>query len=223
MRLNPAIKLLALILLPGLLHATPSGLNNIPTADTPGQGDAVIQAWTNFGNDRDTDYNMGFKTGFDVFGQKLELGADSRLFPDKGGPVVLQFKFVQSLWESGKLAVGVANLALGGDNMDRAGDPFTYALLSQNIVGSLRAHAGFGFQTDNNSVLLGLDKTWKVLDRDLQLRTDFIQIQNQDQWMGSVGFLYALHPHVVLEGWASQPLDRGDTIYTAKLNFVIKF
>jgi hypothetical protein len=42
MRLNPAIKLLALILLPGLLHATPSGLNNIPTADTPGQGDAVI-------------------------------------------------------------------------------------------------------------------------------------------------------------------------------------
>lgn len=203
--------------------ATPSGLNNIPTADTPGQGDVVIQAWTNFGNDRDADCNMGFKTGFDVFGQKLELGADSHLYPDQGGPVVLQFKFVQNLWEGGKLAVGIANLAIGSENIDRAGDPFSYALISQTIAGTLRAHAGYGFQTDGNSVLLGLDKTWKVLERDLQLRTDFVQIQDEDQWMGSVGFLYVLHTHVVLEGWASQPLDHGDTIFTAKLNFVINF
>lgn len=203
--------------------ATPSGLNNIPTADTPAQGDVVIQTWTNFGNDHDADFNLGFKTGFDVFGQKLEFGADSHLFPNQGGPVVLQLKYVQDLWEGGKLALGIANLALSNNDRDRAGDPFSYALISQTIAGSLRAHAGFGFQTDNNSVLLGLDDTFKVLDRDLQLRTDFVQIQNQDQWMGSVGFLYVIHPRVVLEGWASQPLDHGDTVYTAKLNFVFKF
>ena len=206
-----------------LAFATPSGLNNIPTADTPAQGDVVIQAWSNFGEDRDTDFNMGFKTGFDVWGQKFELGADSALFPNDSGPVVLQFKYVQNLWEGGKLAVGIANLALGDDNIDRAGDPFSYALISQTIAGSLRAHAGFGFQTDNNSILVGLDKTFKVLDRDLQLRTDFVQIQDQDQWLGSLGFLYVVHPNVVVEGWASQPFDDGDTIYTAKLNFVIKF
>ena len=211
------------LLLTGSAFATPSGLDNIPTADTPGQGDVVIQAWTNFGNDHDADFNMGFKTGFDVWGQKLEFGADSHLFPNQGGPVVLQFKYVQDVWTGGKLAVGIANLALGRDSMDRAGDPFSYALISQTIAGSLRAHAGFGFQTAGNSVLLGLDNTWKVLDRDLQLRTDFVQIQDQSQWMGSVGFLYVLHPRVVLEGWASQPLDHGDTIFTAKLNFVFKF
>lgn len=203
--------------------ATPSGLNNIPTADTPAQGEYVFQSWTNFGNGRDADFNVGFKTGFDVWGQKLEIGADSRLFPDKGGPVVLQFKYVHEVWEGGKLAVGIANLALGGEYADRVGDPFNYALLSQTLVDTFRVHAGFAAQTNNNSVLLGVDNTFKVLNRDLQLRTDFVQIQDQEQWMGSAGFLYVLHPNIVLEGWASQPVDDGQAFYTAKINFVFKF
>ena len=214
---------LAALLLTTAAFATPSGLNNIPTADTPPQGTVVIQAWTNFGNDRDADFNMGFKTGFDVFGQKLEFGADSHLLPDKGGPVVLQFKYVKDLWQGGKLALGIANLGLTSEANDRAGDPFSYALISQDVGGLFRAHAGFGFQSDNNSVLLGLDKTVKVLDRDLQMRTDFVQIQDQDQWLGSVGFLYALHKNLVVEAWASQPLDHGETVYTAKLDFVFNF
>lgn len=214
---------LASLLLTAGAFATPSGLNNIPTADTPPQGTVVIQAWSNFGNDHDTDFNMGFKTGFDVFGQKLEFGADSHLLPEKGGPVVLQFKYVQHLWKGGDLALGIANLGLTSESNDRAGDPFSYALISQDVAGLFRAHAGFGFQTDNNSVLLGLDKTVKFIERDLQLRTDFIQIQDQNQWLGSLGFLYALHKNVVVEAWASQPLDHGEAIYTAKLNFVFNF
>lgn len=222
---SQSMKPFALIFLASVstAFATPSGLNNIPTADTPAQGEVVLQTWSNFGNDHDMDLNMGFKTGFDVWGQKLELGADSHILPEQGGPIVLQFKYVQNLWEGGKLAVGIANLALGSENMDRAGDPFSYALLTQTISGTLRAHAGFGFQTDNNSVMLGLDKTVKVLERDLQLRTDLVQIQDQDQWMGSLGFLYVIHPKVVLEAWASQPFDHGDPIFTTKLNYVIKF
>jgi hypothetical protein len=206
------------------VSATPSGLNNIPTADVTPQGVFVIQTFTNLGNDRDADLNVGFKTGLDVFGQKFEFGADSRLLPGKGGPVVLQGKYSLPFGEGlPTLGLGVANIALTGDDRDRAGDPFTYAVLTQDFGGLFRAHAGFGFQTDNNSVLLGLDKTVKFLERDLMFRSDLVQIQDQDQWMGSLGFLYALHDYVVLESWASQPFDDGDTIYTAKLNFVIKF
>ena len=221
--MKPTHILPLLSLLCGSAFATPSGLNNIPTADTPAQGEVVIQGWTNFGDDRETDFNLGFKSGLNVWGQKFEFGADSHLLPDEGGPVVLQFKYAHKVWEGGTLALGIANLALGDDSIDRAGDPFSYALLTQDVAGLFRAHAGFGFQTDNNSFLLGLDKTVKVLERDLQLRTDFVQIQDQDQWLGSVGFLYALHPNVVVESWASQPFDDGDAVYTAKINFVFKF
>ena len=57
----------------------------------------------------------------------------------------------------------------------------------------------------------------------LVLRTDLIQIQDESDWMASFGFLYALHEHVVLESWMSQPFGDGDPIFTVKLNFVLKF
>ncbi len=206
------------------VFATPSGLNSIPTADTTPQGTVVLQAFTNFGSDNDTDLTLGFKTGLDLWGQKFEIGADSHITPGNGGPVVLQFKYqTPQLWEGAHLGVGIANLALGNDFRNRAGDPFYYAVLSQDIAGLFRAHAGYGFQAHGNSVLLGLDKTLKVYDRELVLRTDAVQIQDQGQWMGSVGFLYALHKNFVFESWASQPFDHGSAIFTAKLNLVFQF
>ena len=63
----------------------------------------------------------------------------------------------------------------------------------------------------------------QVLERDLVLRTDAIQIQDESQWLGSFGFLYAIDKHVVLESWVSQPFDHGDPIFTVKLNFVFVF
>ncbi len=48
-RLTP-IALLAASL--GSLHATPSGLNNIPTADTTPQGTFVFQLFSTVGEDR---------------------------------------------------------------------------------------------------------------------------------------------------------------------------
>lgn len=207
-----------------MAFATPSGLNNIPTADVTPQGVLVIQSFTNFGNDKDADLTLGFKTGLDLFGQKFEFGADSHILPDKGGPVVLQGKYSLPFGEGlPTLGLGVANIALTEDDRDRAGDPFTYLVLSHDFGGLFRAHVGYGFQTDNNSVLLGVDKTVKLFERDLTLRSDFVQIQDEAQWMGSLGFLYAVHENVVLESWASQPFDDGDTIYTVKLNFVFKF
>lgn len=223
MKHSSLIALCALFTAPALF-ATPSGLNNIPTADVTPQSVFVIQAFTNFGNDYDTDLTLGFKTGLDVFGQKFELGADSHITPNNGGPVLLQFKYqTPKLWEGANLGIGIANLALDKNDRDRAGDPFSYVVLTQDVAGLFRAHTGYGFQTDGNSVLLGLDKTVKVFDRDLVLRTDAVQIENQGQWMVSVGFLYAIHENLVLESWASQPFDHGDAIFTVKLNFVIKF
>lgn len=184
----------------------------------------VIQAFSSFGNDVDSDFNMGFKTGLDIFGQKFEIGADSHFLPDKGGPVVLQAKYSLPFGEGlPTLGVGIANLALGSDSRDRAGDPFTYVLLTHDFGGLLRAHAGYGFQEDNNSVLIGLDKTFKVADRDLVLRSDLVQIKDESDWLVSFGALYALHENLVLESWMSQPFDDGDPIFTMKLNFVIKF
>ena len=138
--------------------------------------------------------------------------------------MVLHFKYqVPQLWQGGNFGIGIANLALDKQDRDRAGDPFSYIVLSQDVNGWFRAHAGYGFQTDNNSVLLGLDKTWKVFDRDFVLRADAIQVQDQGQWEGSLGFLYALHKNLVLESWVSQPFDHGDPIFTVKLNFVVQF
>ena len=132
--MKPTHILPLLSLLCGSAFATPSGLNNIPTADTPAQGEVVIQGWTNFGDDRETDFNLGFKSGLNVWGQKFEFGADSHLLPDEGGPVVLQFKYAHKVWDGGTLALGIANLALGDDSIDRAGDPFSYALLTHMIA-----------------------------------------------------------------------------------------
>ncbi|HSJ04605.1 MAG: hypothetical protein ACAI34_15270 [Verrucomicrobium sp.] len=206
------------------IWATPSGLNNIPTADVTPQGVVVLQSFTNFGNDKDADLTLGFKTGLDLFGQKFEFGADSHIVPDKGGPIVLQAKYSLPFGEGlPTLGLGVANITVTNDDRDRAGDPFSYAVLTHDFNGLFRAHVGYGVQADNNSVLLGVDKTVKLFERDLTLRSDFIQIQDESQWMGSLGFLYALHDNVVLESWASQPFDDGDTIYTVKLNFVFKF
>ena len=209
---------------PALL-ATPSGLNNIPTADTTGQGTVVVQAYSDFGIQHDTDFAIGFKSGLDFgnFG-KAEFGADSALVPGQGGPVVLQFKYAHDVWDGGTLALGIANLTLDAHDRDRAGDPFTYPILSQKVGNDwFRFHVGYGFQTDGNSVLLGLDKTVKFWEREVTFRTDFIQIQDQRQWEGSFGVLFPVCKYIVLESWMSQPLSNGSPIFTAKLNFVFTF
>jgi hypothetical protein len=203
--------------------ATPSGLNNIPTADVTPMGVFVLQPFTNFGNDHDTDLTLGFKTGLELWGQKFELGAVSPLAPD-AGPVSAHFKYqVPELWEGGHFGIGIANLFFSGADSDRGGDPFSYAVLTQELGDGWRAHAGYGFQTDNDAVLLGIDKTVKVLNRDLVLRSDFIQIHDQEDWEGSFGFLYAIHKNFVLESWVSQPFNDEDAVFTVKLNFVFDF
>ena len=202
------------------LLATPSGLNNIPTADTAGQGEYVFQAFSNFGEGRRPDNNLGFKTGFNVLGQKLEVGLDGRITPDKGGPAVAQVKYAATLQPGTQVAAGVANIAFRGEDRDRAGNPFKYGVLTQKFEEAFRIHAGYGFQTDNDSFILGVDYSTKWMGRDLVLRSDFVEIQDGDQVLGSLGFLYVLNKALVLEAWASKPFEDGRTVGTLKFDFV---
>jgi hypothetical protein len=82
----------------GSVLATPSGLNNIPTADTTPQGTAVFQSFSTFGNDRDTDLNFGFKSGLDLGPADFEFGTSAYLAPDKSGPWTVHGNCVLEAW-----------------------------------------------------------------------------------------------------------------------------
>lgn len=199
--------------------ATPSGLNNIPTADTVPHRTVALQAFDTFSTDSD-DFWLGFKAGWD-FTRKvhLELGLDSHLSPDPAGPLFFQAKLGFEPWEGGKIAIGVANVGL--TDRDRAGDPFTYAVLTQDLKVA-RLTAGYGMQTDANTVLLGIDRTFKVFDRNLNLNADIVQIRDESAWLPSVGAKFDLTKHIVLESWVNFPED-ADVSVMAKINFVFSF
>lgn len=199
--------------------ATPSGLNNIPTADTVPHRTVAVQAFDTFSSHSD-DFWMGFKTGWDLTKElHLEWGLDSHLSPDPAGPLYFQTKVGFSPWEDGKIAIGVAGVGL--TNTDRAGDPFTYAVLTQDLKFA-RLSVGYGLQTEANTVLLGLDRSFKVFDRNLNINADLVQTGDQSGWVTALGVKYDLTKHIVLESWVNLP-DEGDASVMAKINFVFTF
>ena len=214
------IKHTSLLLLAGSasVFATPSGLNNIPTADIVPHRTVAVQLYDSFGNGPH-DFSVGFKTGWDFSPLHLELGFDSHLAPDPTGPLTFQTKLGFSPWEGGKVAVGVAGVAL--TDTSRAGDPFTYAVLTQDLK-FLRVSVGYGLQTDGNSVLLGLDRTFKIAGHNLNLNADLVQTRDESGWLASVGFKYDVTEHIVFESWANLP-DEGSASFVAKVNYVFKF
>jgi hypothetical protein len=189
----------------------------------------VFQAFANIRDDRHDDYWIGFKGGLRPWGQRFEYGADGRLGEGDPSAAVLQFKYAVAFKELLKseenlpmVAVGVANLALTSEDRDDIGQPATYLVATQDFDW-FRAHAGYQFQHQNNAGFFGFDKTFDLFDRDFQFRTDFTQIDDEDQWLGSVGFIYFLHEHIALESWASVPFDHGKTTFTIKLDVIFSF
>ena len=230
--------------------ATPSGLNNIPTADTAPQGTAVFQAFSTVGNDRHEDFNLGFKTGVDLRPVKFEFGLDSHILPDDAGPLTVQGKVAVPFGDNlPTLGLGIANTTFSGADRDKAGDPFSYLVLSHDF-GFLRGHAGVGFQDDTALPFFGFDKTFRTqtaaaavaetsgkgpvgkgpvaaavetVSRDLfTLRADAIQ-QQDSSWVYSAGVLVPVVKHVVFETWGSFPDNGDDPSLTLKLNFVFSF
>ncbi|NBV22783.1 MAG: hypothetical protein EBS05_12820 [Proteobacteria bacterium] len=217
---------LSLIALPFAALGSPSGLNNIPTADTAPDLIPVIQEYTTFGAERKPDHTAGMKIGFGpwdkaAFNSRFEAGVDGHFAPGDAGPPVFQVKYAVKPFEAGPdIGLGSANLAVNSGDRKQAGQPFSYLVLSQDFS-LFRAHAGYGVQQNGNAAFVGVDKTFKVFERDLTVRSDATQIQDQRQWLASVGAMYAINSWVVAESWASFPVETGKPTLTLKLNFVL--
>jgi hypothetical protein len=225
---NTTRTLLLLLLSVSPALATPTGLNNIPTADVVPHRTVAVQAFSSFGDGANQfaangagehSFWLGFKTGWDLSNLNLEWGLDSPVITGNSGPLLFQTKVNFEPWEGGALALGVANVAL--TDTDRAGDPFSYAMLAHDF-GFIRVHAGYGLQNNGNSVLLGLDRTWKVFDRNFNLNVDLVQAADESIWLPAVGWKYDLSKHIVLEWWSNLP-DQGKSSHIAKINFVFQF
>jgi hypothetical protein len=210
-------------LMPASTWATSTGLNNIPTADTPGDREVVFQGFINLNDDVPDDHFLGFKTGHHISEHRIEWGLDTRAGDGDPNVPVLQAKYAVQPWETlPAIAVGATNMAFSPNDRDKVGQPFKFLVLSQDF-GWLRGHAGYGLQQDNNAAFFGLDKTITLLERDLMLRADAIQINDEDQWLGSFGFIYFVDEHLAFESWVSQPFDDGNASYTLKLNLIFKY
>ncbi len=223
----PRLLLLAACAAAAPVFATPTGLNNIPTADTVPHRTVAVQYFGSFGGANQfstsgpgkTSNWAGFKTGWDLDPVHLEWGMDSPLGTGLSGPLLFQTKARIQPWEDGMFALGVAGVALTDSR--RSGDPFTYAMLWHDFH-IARLHAGYGLQTNGDSFLFGVDRTWKLFDRNFKLNADLVQSRNQQGLITAIGAKYDLCKHIVLETWANFP-DRDSVSLIAKINFVFTF
>ncbi|MDP6635333.1 MAG: hypothetical protein QGG42_10570 [Phycisphaerae bacterium] len=222
-------------------HASSSGLNNIPTTDTPPTKAVVLQTWFNLGENLSREMFVGFKTSPI---ENLEVGLDWRALSNTShSHATLQAKysidiFPELLPHVWKAAVGIANLSA---DRDHNGEPFPFVAASVDLK-CFRLHAGFSPQRYNEAFFFGIDKTVTVLDRNLQFRADAIQFNDMREMLYSAGFVYEfgrkseyqrpegilgvlddIAKNIILEGWVSMPSDNGQETFTVKLNYVIRW
>lgn len=202
-----------------LLQASPSGLNNIPTADVAPVKVLVFQGYGNLSSNSRPDWWAGFKFGAY---KNLELGFDARVNPDDADAeaYALQANYRIDLHEKTALGLGVANL---GDRAHNGYEDY-YGVLTHDLEFA-RLHLGYSFQKNNETVFGGIDKTIPVFERGLTLRSDVRQVADRDDTMISAGLMYDLGNNFIVESWVSHLLDDNDAdeVYTVKLNYVIKF
>lgn len=230
-------------------YATPTGLNNIPTADTPPMGTFVLQTYSTLGGFADGDFSLGFKTGIDFNFVKFEVGADSRVYwPNQGGPVAVQGKVAVPLGEHlPTIAVGAANVAFSEHQRERAGDVFGYVVATEDL-GWFRVHGGCAWVDTEALPFAGIDKTFRYTKQvpasdgkavadgkscckaSLETKTvDLFMIkadviaQRDSSWLYAVGAEVPICKFFLLETWANLP-DNGDSpSWTVKGNFIFRF
>lgn len=200
------------------LWATPTGLNNISTADVVPEKVLVLQAFAEIGKDNKPDYFTGFKYGPI---KNLEVGLDGRIFPESSLEETLkaQAKYRFESGDKTSFSLGIANL---GDRA-RLGWEDYYIVLTQDLD-FIRVHLGGTLQRDNEGAFAGLDKTLKFLEKDFTLRTDILQTNDSHDITASAGFIYDLGCNFLVESWMSFPTQAGkEDVFTIKLDYVIKF
>lgn len=213
----------------GPLLATPSGLNNIPTADVAPEGVIVFQQINNFGDDQVGFHSFGFKYGP---AKDWEIGVDglvTRSDEDAGGmgaggggmptyPFVFQVKRRFETKTPGlTLGLGIAGLSA---NSDKAGDPVEYAVLSKKFE-NVNAHAGYMvIKEAEDNVFAGLD--YSPSSR-LTLRADANNLNDTDNLLSSAGFIYTIDKDWLVEAWYSHSgTDGVNGTFTLKLDYVIR-
>jgi hypothetical protein len=221
----PTLVALALAAFAGFVtntHASRSGLNNVPNADTSASGTGVVQAYSVFGEDRKPSFLTGVRLGFAPGGEKIEMGFDTRWKPGTSVPVFFNAKWA-SHWDKTlpKFAVGVASLAPRAQERDRLGQPQTYGVFTYD-AGFARLHAGYAVQRRNNAMFFGIDRTWLVAGHKLMFRSDVIEIQGAGQWLGSAGFTFMFTDSLGMELWQSKLTEQGMAYTTFKLGYSFK-
>jgi len=205
-------------------------LNNTPTADTCSEQTLVLQTWETFGHNMDSENAVGFKYG--LF-KNAEVGID---WQTTGNPTMhptFQAKYGYDIADGlPRICAGVANIS---DDRTLDGEVFPYAVLTQDIKGWLRVHAGYEFQKSNKGVFGGLDRTFDIADMNVMLCGDVTQVNDghgailapgikigpaTKDMTGSTGTILR---HLVFETWVTFPTNGGDESYTTKLDVIVNF
>ena len=211
------------------VQASPSGLNNTPTADTCPEQTAVFQTWEGFGGG-DSENWIGVKYG--LF-KNAEIGTDWRT---SGSPYLepqFQAKYGVDIGEAlPRLCVGIANLSA---STGRNGDPMPYGVLTYSLKDWCRLHAGYGFQNNNEGAFGGIDRTFKVAGMNLMLCGDVIQSDERENALMAPGIKIGpaaddmqgiagkILRHIVFETWTTFDTNGDADTYVAKLNLIVGF
>jgi len=193
--------------------ATPTGLNNIPTAEVVPQRVLVLQGFSQFGTDLSPGWFIGAKYGP---ARNLEVGVDDTAAGtgSSAGPV-LQGKLRLPLGSKRALALGAANLS--GD-IGRNGEIFPYLVVSAGFK-AFNAHLGHSWQKDNRAWFVGIDH---AVNRKLTLRADWIEANDGEDSLASLGFIQQIDSRWLVEAWSSLPSESGrHTSHIVKLDYVI--
>jgi hypothetical protein len=208
------ITLLLVVCVPLVVYASPSGLNNIPTADTCSPGVLVLQGYSGSSQGEKTSLFVGAKAGP---AKDWEIGLDYQAAPEGAtGPLVFQVK--KAWWlEDGNLglAVGVAGVTTDWSEHK----PFPYAVLTRKGTGADRYHVGFAPQADAKQWFIGYDHT---LPCKTMLRFDLVRNTDADTTMVSAGALVPMDFGAV-EGWVTRNdgNDCDSTSLTLKVDYAI--
>ena len=211
------------------VEASPSGLNNIPTADTCTEQTAVFQTWEGFGGGNHSENWVGVKYG--LF-ENAEIGADWRTTDPYRDPQ-FQAKYTLEFAEDlPRFAIGIANVTT---DRSRNGDPMPYGVLTYNLKDWCRLHAGYGFEKDNEGAFGGIDRTFKVAGMNVMLCGDVIQCDGRDDALLAPGIkigpaaddikglLGTILRHTAFETWTTLSTSGESETYVAKLNVIIGF
>ena len=209
--------------------ASPSGLNNIPTADTCPEQTAVFQVWEGFGGGNHAENWVGVKYG--LF-ENAEIGADWRTTDPYRYPQ-FQAKYTLEFAENlPRVAFGIANVTT---DRSRNGDPMPYGVLTYAVRDWFRVHAGYGFEKDNEGAFGGIDRTFNVAGMNVMLCGDVIQCDGRDDALLAPGIkigpaaddikglLGTILRHTAFETWTTLSTSGESETYVAKLNVIIGF